>query len=76
MTNGSFGIDYVRVTDASGQFIQQWEFNGQASMTNPYFGWTLANITGRWSDGSRWGGQGAANKDPQFSINLTYDSGR
>jgi hypothetical protein len=76
MTNGSFGIDDVRVANTSGQFIQQWEFNGQTSMTNPYFGWTLANITGRWSDGSRWGGQGAANKDPQFSINLTYDSGR
>lgn len=76
MTNGSFGIDYVRVANTSGQFIQQWEFNGQTSMTNPYFGWTLANITGRWTDGARWGGQGAANKDPQFAININYGSGR
>jgi hypothetical protein len=72
--SGHFGIDYVYVGTAARQYVLTTDFNGAVSVSDPFFGWSIANVVERWTDGSLWGGRGV--NDPMFYRDTNFASGR
>lgn len=72
--NGYFGIDYVYVGTSGRQYVFTTDFNGASTVSNPFFGWTINNVSGLWTDGALWGGYGSV--DPMFYIDTNFSSGR
>jgi hypothetical protein len=71
-----FNVDYVGLTDAAGNEVQRWDFDGApGTPAEPFFGWRFSGLERTWTDGRYWGAC-QSDGDPYFYTDLSLALGR